>query len=299
MKERNRVFGARLALLVIAFFFFFSVFTMVNPPAITTVYAVSLEDNIGGNVEETTSPYNDSDSNGGNESNAAGEMLNGIQSQTVSPEDKGVSDWLKNQKTMDPKHLEKASETMNPIVNLLGYIAGGIIVLAVAGVVVITALDLMYIAIPPIRNVLYKGGAAAGVGGMIGTGGMGMHGRFGMMGGGAQGGQQTRQWVSDEAVACAALLGGGAQAQGAMGGGMGMMGGYGGMGGMQAMGANQQQAQSTKSVIGMYFKKRVFFLILFALCIIVLTSSALMNCGVNLAQWVLKIINMLNGKMSA
>lgn len=295
MKERNKVFGARLALLVIAFFAVIAVFTMVNPPAITTVYAASLEDNIGGNATETTAPPNNSDSNGGNSS---GEMLNGIQSQTVSPEDKGVSDWLKNQKSMDPKHLEKASETMNPIVNLLGYVAGGIIVLTVAGVVVITALDLMYIAIPPIRNVLYKGGAA-GAGGMMGAGGMGMHGRFGMMGGGAQGGQQTRQWVSDEAVACAALLGGGAQAQGAMGGGMGMMGGYGGMGGMQAMGANQQQAQSTKSVIGMYFKKRLFFLILLALCIIVLTSSALMNCGVNLAQWILKIINMLNGKMSA
>lgn len=295
MKERNKVFGARLALLVIAFFAVIAVFTMVNPPAITTVYAASLEDNIGGNTTETTAPPNNSDSNG---SNSSGEMLNGIQSQTVSPEDKGVSDWLKNQKSMDPKHLEKASETMNPIVNLLGYVAGGIIVLTVAGVVVITALDLMYIAIPPIRNVLYKGGAA-GAGGMMGAGGMGMHGRFGMMGGGAQGGQQTRQWVSDEAVACAALLGGGAQAQGAMGGGMGMMGGYGGMGGMQAMGANQQQAQSTKSVIGMYFKKRLFFLILLALCIIVLTSSALMNCGVNLAQWVLKIINMLNGKMSA
>lgn len=295
MKERNRVFGARLALLVIAFFAVIAVFTMVNPPAITTVYAASLEDNIGGNATETTAPPDNSGSNGGNSS---GEMLNGIQSQTVSPEDKGVSDWLKNQKSMDPKHLEKASETMNPIVNLLGYVAGGIIVLTVAGVVVITALDLMYIAIPPIRNVLYKGGAA-GAGGMMGAGGMGMHGRFGMMGGGAQGAQQPRQWVSDEAVACAALLGGGAQAQGAMGGGMGMMGGYGGMGGMQAMGANQQQAQSTKSVIGMYFKKRLFFLILLALCIIVLTSSALMNCGVNLAQWVLKIINMLNGKMSA
>lgn len=295
MKERNRVFGARLALLVIAFFAVIAVFTMINPPAITTVYAASLEDNISGNATETTAPPNNSDSNGGNSS---GEMLNGIQSQTVSPEDKGVSDWLKNQKSMDPKHLEKASETMNPIVNLLGYVAGGIIVLTVAGVVVITALDLMYIAIPPIRNVLYKGGAA-GAGGMMGAGGMGMHGRFGMMGGGAQGAQQPRQWVSDEAVACAALLGGGAQAQGAMGGGMGMMGGYGGMGGMQAMGANQQQAQSTKSVIGMYFKKRLFFLILLALCIIVLTSSALMNCGVNLAQWVLKIINMLNGKMSA
>lgn len=295
MKERNRVFSARLALLVIAFFAVIAVFTMVNPPAITTVYAASLEDNIGGNATETTAPPDNSGSNGGNSS---GEMLNGIQSQTVSPEDKGVSDWLKNQKSMDPKHLEKASETMNPIVNLLGYVAGGIIVLTVAGVVVITALDLMYIAIPPIRNVLYKGGAA-GAGGMMGAGGMGMHGRFGMMGGGAQGAQQPRQWVSDEAVACAALLGGGAQAQGAMGGGMGMMGGYGGMGGMQAMGANQQQAQSTKSVIGMYFKKRLFFLILLALCIIVLTSSALMNCGVNLAQWVLKIINMLNGKMSA
>ena len=64
MEERNRVFGARLALLVIAFFAVIAVFTMVNPPAITTVYAASLEDNIGGNVAETTSPAEKPEDNG-------------------------------------------------------------------------------------------------------------------------------------------------------------------------------------------------------------------------------------------
>ena len=115
-------------------------------------------------------------------------------------------------------------------------------------------------------------------------------------GGAAQGSNKPTQWVSDEAVACAAMLGGSAQsAQGGMMPGMGM--GYGAMG---AMGAQQQQGQmKTKSVIAMYFKKRLFFLILLAVCIIVLTSSAIMNCGVNLAEWFLKIVNMLNGKMSA
>ena len=115
-------------------------------------------------------------------------------------------------------------------------------------------------------------------------------------GGAAQGTNKPTQWVSDEAVNCAAMLGGSAQsAQGGMMPGMGM--GYGAMG---AMGAQQQQGQmKTKSVIAMYFKKRLFFLILLAICIIVLTSSAIMNCGVNLAEWFLKIVNMLNGKMSA
>ena len=72
------------------------------------------------------------------------------------------------------------------------------------------------------------------------------------------------------------------------------MGGmYGGMGAMQG----QQQQNSTSSVIGVYFKKRVFFMILLALSLVVLTSSVVMDCGVNLAEWVLKIFGMINGKL--
>jgi len=282
---------ARLALLALSFVVVMLLFTAIKLPMIDTVYAANgLEDDLY-SQQETQTPTESSDN-----------VLGGLQDSTIAPDDKSVSDWLKQQRTLQPDQLKKASETMSPLVKLLGYAAGGIIILTVAGVTVITALDLLYIAVPPVRGFLYKGGADAGMaGGMPGMG-MGMRGRMGMMGGsmgGAQQGVGARQWVSDEAVACAALLGGGAQAQGgAMAGGMmgGMMGGY---GGMAQMGANQQQAQSTKSVIGMYFKKRIFFMILLALCIIVLTSSAIMNCGVNLAEWFLKIVNMLNGKMSA
>ena len=106
-------------------------------------------------------------------------------------------------------------------------------------------------------------------------------GMSGMMGaGGASGGtQKPTQWISDEAVMCASLLGGSSQAQNP-----GMMGGQ-----------MQQQSVPMKSVIGTYFKKRIFFMVLLAICVIILTSSALLGTGVNLAQWGLKIINMMNG----
>ena len=48
-----------------------------------------------------------------------------------------------------------------------------------------------------------------------------------------------------------------------------------------------QDQMSKKSVIGMYFKKRIFFMILLAICAIVLTSSVLLGTGVNLALWLL------------
>ena len=274
--------AARLFLLILAFFVVIGVFSAVNVPTITTVYA-DIEDNIGSG-----------DTDNGDFGN--------LQDQELDKNDQGVADWLKNQEGLTPEHLKKASGTLNPVVNLIGYLAGGIIILTVAGVTVITALDLMYIAIPPVRNILYKAGTdgTGGYTGGYGAGGYGrgMHGMMGGMGamgaGGAAGGTgKPTQWVSDEAVACAAMLGGSAQGQGMMGG-MGAMGyGMGAMGGMQ----QPQQNVTTKSVIAMYFRKRLFFIVLFAICIIVLTSCAVMDCGVNLAEWILKIINMLNGKM--
>jgi hypothetical protein len=278
--------SARAILLVMAIMVVSLVFTAVSVPTIEVAYAEgSLEDNVGGSNSES--------------SDSSDDLFSGIKDQEIDPEDKGVSDWLKDQRGVNSKQLESASQTMSPITNIIGYITGGIIILTVVGVVAITALDLLYIAVPPTRNFLYKAGTD-GTGGFTGGFGAGGYGRMGGMsmgaGGAAQGSNKPTQWVSDEAVACAAMLGGSAQtAQGGMMPGMGM--GYGAMG---AMGAQQQQGQmKTKSVIAMYFKKRLFFLILLAVCIIVLTSSAIMNCGVNLAEWFIKIVNMFNDKMSA
>lgn len=282
MKART---SARAILFIMAVMVVSLVFTAISVPTIDVAYAENtLEDNVGGNGSSSSN----SDSSDGDD------LFGGLKDQEIDPEDKGVSDWLKDQRGVNSKQLESATQTMSPITNIIGYITGGIIILTVVGVVAITALDLLYIAVPPTRNFLYKAGTD-GTGGF--TGGYGRMGGMAMgAGGAAQGSNKPTQWVSDEAVACAAMLGGSAQsAQGGMMPGMGM--GYGAMG---AMGAQQQQGQmKTKSVIAMYFKKRLFFLILLAVCIIVLTSSAIMNCGVNLAEWFLKIVNMLNGKMSA
>ena len=65
-----------------------------------------------------------------------------------------------------------------------------------------------------------------------------------------------------------------------MSGGMGM-----------GMGMQQPQAQPKgKSVALTYFKSRVFSLILFGVCSVVLFSSVLTNCGINVGLLVLKII---------
>lgn len=277
--------SARAILLIMAIMVVSLVFTAVSVPTIDVAYAEgSLEDNVGGSSES---------------SDSSDDLFSGIKDQEMDPEDKGVSDWLKNQRGVTSKQLESASQTMSPITNIIGYISSAIIILIMAAVVTITALDLMYIAIPPTRNFLYKAGTD-GTGGFTGGYGAGGFGRMGGMsmgaGGAAGGSNKPTQWVSDEAVACAAMLGGSAQsAQGGMMPGMGA--GYGAMG---AMGAQQQQPEmKTKSVIAMYFKKKLFFLILLAICIVVLTSSAVMNCGVNLAEWFIKIVNMFNDKMSA
>ena len=215
---------------------------------------------------------------------------------TISEDDQNIADWIGNQRGFTSDQLETASDTLSPITNMIGYLIGAIFVLACAGVFLITALDLLYIAVPPIRNLLYKAGTdgtgAYTGGGMAGGYGRGMMG-MGMAGaGGAAGGtNKPTQWVSDEAVQCAALMGGSAQAQnggGMMGGGM-----YGGMQGQP------QQQMSTKSVIGTYFRKRIFFMILLVLCVIILTSSALLGTGVNLALWGVKLIDMLNGYIPA
>lgn len=208
---------------------------------------------------------------------AEGGIGDNLGESSTSYDDNGVADFFKNYNSMSSEQLNSAAETISPITNIFGYLIGGVIAFSSSAIFLITALDLLYISIPPIRGLLYSSGGS--------TASMGMRGN-GMQGQMSQGGGKTTQWVSDEAVQCSALLGGGGGSTASMG-----MSGYGMQGGMQ------QQQTGTKSVIMTYFKKRIFFIILFAICTIILTSSILLGTGVNIAQWGMKLIEILNNSI--
>lgn len=198
-----------------------------------------------------------------------------------------LTDYMKGYNAVTDEDMQKASRLTSPLSRLIGQITGAILLLTVALMFMTTALDLMYIAVPFVRRFLNPQDMAQGGGGM-GMGGYGMRG----MGMGGMGGQQQtnqRKWVSDECIAAMTEAGAGGAQQG-MGGGMGM-GGY-GMGGMGM--AGQQQAAPTKAVISTYLKKRIFFLVVFGLASMILMSSILLDCGINLAELLYKIIGMLN-----
>ena len=281
---------------------FMMVFSLVLMSGVTTVRATGLEDDLSN--QETTAEDDGND------------LFGDLKNQDIGDYE-DIGDILAGHENMTSEQLAQASVWTAPLTNIIGYAMGIIIIIMITLVGLITALDLLYIAVPPVRNILYKAGTdgtGAYTGGMgaggYGMGGMGGYGRRGMgmgmgaMGaGGAAGGTwKPTQWVSDEAVACAALLGGSQQAVN-MGGGMGgmPMGGMGmgmGMGAMGGANPNEQVPMRMKSVLWVYIKKRAVFLVLLMVAVMVLTSSALMGTGVNLAQWLLRIIMMVNGTIA-
>lgn len=276
----------RVASLLMAFLM---AFTFVMMSGVVSVQADDLEDDLTSQQEATE---------GGDEDDLFGDLKD----QDIG-DSEDVGDILAGHENMTSEQLAQASIWVSPVTNIIGYVMGVIIILMITLVGLITALDLLYIAVPPVRNILYKAGTdgtGAYTGGM-GAGGYGMggYGRqgygMGMMGaGGASGGSwKPTQFVSDEAVACAALLGGSQQS-------VNMSNGMGGMG-MNGMGGPVQNGQvpmRMKSVIWVYIKKRAVFLVFLMVAVMVLTSSSLMGTGVNLAQWVLRIITMVNGSIS-
>lgn len=176
-----------------------------------------------------------------------------------------LGDALQNYNPITDDNMSQAQALANPITNIIGNIIGAIVLLTAAGIFLITALDLAYIAMPFTRPLLTS----------------------------------KHQLVSDEALAAVGGASGGQQA-GGMGSPMGSpMGGMGGMGSPMGspmgggMGAGQQK-QSTKSVITTYFKKRVVFMVIFAVATVILTSSILTGVGINLAALLTEIINKLN-----
>ncbi|MBO5424760.1 MAG: hypothetical protein J6A25_04530 [Lachnospiraceae bacterium] len=212
-----------------------------------------------------------------------------------------ISDYLQNYNPVTKDNMEQAGAIASPIVNALGTLSGFIVMIASAGIFVVTALDLVYIGMPFTRSFLNpkygaQMGGASPMGGMgMGGMGMGMHrgyggmGAMGAMGGGAQQAPEQgmrRQWVSDEAEYCVNF----AQRQDLM-----SSGGVAPIGGMP----QQTQPTSTKSVILMYLKKRAFFLVIFSVCVVVLMSSLFTDCGLNLAELISKVMNKIGNQISS
>lgn len=210
------------------------------------------------------------------------------QSQQSDGHNDSVTDYMRNYKPVTDENMQNATQYASPITNAIGTFVGFVVMCVSAGIFAVTALDLAYIGLPVTRSFLNPQQAQQQGGGMSGFGGMGSM-------GGAQ--QQTqeyglhRKWVSDEAVACVAQASP-QQQQGGFGGG------FGGSGFGATGGAQQQQPQQTKSVISMYLKKRIVFLVVFAIATVLLTSSIFTDCGINLAQLMFKIMDKVNGTIA-
>lgn len=196
----------------------------------------------------------------------------------------GLLDYMSNYNPLTDENMQEANKLAGPLATVIGNATGLILVIVTALIFLITALDLAYIAVPFIRKFLNPnlgtGQSASGGMPMGGMGGMGGMSRPSAPAGGGH------CWVSDEAIASVNLAGGNQQAQP----GMGAMS----MGNPMMGGAPGPQAQPTKSVIVTYLKKRMVFMVVFVVCTIVLFSSALTDCGINLAELLMNIIEKFN-----
>lgn len=199
-----------------------------------------------------------------------------------------IQDVMRGYNAVDQESMEKANQLASPLADIIGVLTGFIIAITTALIFLVTALDILYISVPFVRKFLNPEVAQ---GGMQGGMGMGMRGGMGMQVN--QGGGGGHRWVSDEAVQALQEAG---VADGGQGGAMGGMG-MGGYGGMNAMGAQQQQSGGKSSVMS-YLKKRAFFLIVFAITTTILMSSLLLDCGLNLADLLYKIISLFTDGIS-
>ena len=186
----------------------------------------------------------------------------------------GISDFMKDYNPVTDEQMAESEKFAAPIIALVGNAIGFILILVVSGIVLVTALDLCYIGLPFTRSFLYPQQAGGG----MGMGGMG-----------APQSKPRHQFISDEAVSSVSASG--------SGGGMSSMptmGGMPGMGGMSGAGATQ----GTKSIIVSYLKKRVIFIVVFAVAAILLTSSILTNCGINIAYMLMGLIEKVMNLMA-
>lgn len=240
------------------------------------VYAL---DNFGNSSDNSNSTKENTTDSAETNSGTTGDVNTG----TGQRQGSDVSDTLKGFKPVTKEDMAKARQSSSWLTDIIGYAISLLVILTFLGIGLITALDVLYMAFPPVRSFLYTAGTD-GAGGMSG---------MNMSGNSSIGG---RQWVSDEAVQVASMLGGSAQATGhAPGMGMGMPMGMMGMPGAQSP---QKQQGGGRVAIGVYLQKRVVFLFFLGLASVLLFTSAFTDFGINVGGMVLELLSMLVEKMS-
>lgn len=221
---------------------------------------------------------------------------------TDDSDSSALADYMRGYNPITESNMAVASKTMSPFVSACGNLMGCIMIATSALIFVVTACDLLYIGVPFTRGLLApRNQALAQQGGMMQGGYGGYRGGYGGYGGGYGGGMMQQQQaqpqghqfriVSDEAFACVMQFSDMGAQQQQMQGSMGM-----GMGGMMQQPQQQPMNAPFKLVIWEYFKRRFLFVILFAICSVVLMSSALTNCGINIAELGLKALNKLSNQ---
>lgn len=191
-----------------------------------------------------------------------------------------VGSFLEGYRPVTQEGLQEANAFMSPLTNFLGVVISGLIILTTIFLFLISGLDLMYILVPFTRKFLYEPGSNGAGQQMQGVG-------FGGTAVGANGGGNfvqralSMQFVSDEAIKAVSLFGGSAPAQG-----QGMVNPMGG----PMLTAQQNQTQSKGTVLGKYMKLRVFTMILFGMCVVLLFSSIFMDWGMNVGGMLISLI---------
>lgn len=208
-----------------------------------------------------------------------------------------VSDAFKGFKPVDKQDIETARAKSSWLTDIIGVITSFIIYFTYIGVFLISALDMLYLTFPPVRSYLYTAGTSGtGSSSGMGMGGMGGNpsGRTSLMG---------IQWVSDEAVQVASLLGGESQSNtmggGGMGMGMGMGFGGGGFGGGGFGGAQQNAKSGGKSAIKTYVQKRVVFLVYLGVASVLLFTSIFTDFGINVGGLIVEFVLFLIDKINS
>lgn len=210
----------------------------------------------------------------------------------ISGEGGSITDQFKNNAPIKSEDLAKAKQGSSWLTGLISVAVATIFYLVLGFVALVTVLDLAYLYVPFVRPYLYTAGTD-GTGGFTGQGSVG--------GGSILG----KQWVSDEAVQVASMLGGSAQATG-HGGGGGFGGGFGGGGfgggfGGGGFGAQPQQTQEKggKSVAYIYLKKRTVALVFLGVAaVLLLFTSVFTDFGFNIGGLIYRIIDIMSGKIN-
>ncbi len=186
-------------------------------------------------------------------SGAYAESFNGIEDS--KQEETAVIETLFDGVGVDKEAADTASMYMSPIVELVNLTVALILGVASLGMFFITGLDLLYIAVPPLRNLLNPSNSSS-----IG------------------------RWISDEALAVVGaqnssqpqvIVAPQSDVMGMTGYGAGMMRGI------------QREPDKPKVMIINYLKKRVYFLFMFGVCVVLLSTTIFTDLGMKLGSWIL------------